>query len=54
LDALHLACAESLRADAFLTTDDRLLSAIRRPPTGTLTMMIANPLAWLTEMLASE
>jgi hypothetical protein len=54
LDALHVACAESLRADAFLTTDDRLLSAALRAPAGILTAQIANPLFWLTDILARE
>jgi predicted nucleic acid-binding protein len=54
LDALHLACAESLHADIFLTTDDALLRAARRLPAGALTVVVANPLAWLTDVLASE
>ncbi len=54
LDALHLACAEALRAGVFLTTDDRLLAASRRMPAGELPFSVANPLAWLTEALARE
>jgi hypothetical protein len=54
LDALHIACAESLRADLFLTTDDRLLSAALRLPAGMLRLRVANPLAWLTDILARE
>jgi predicted nucleic acid-binding protein len=54
LDALHLACAETLRADAFLTTDDRLLRAIHRMAADTLPFAVANPLNWLTELLARE
>ena len=54
LDALHLACAVSLQADVFLTTDDRLLTAARRLPAGTLRVMVANPLAWLTDVVARE
>jgi predicted nucleic acid-binding protein len=49
LDALHLAAAESLQADVFLTTDDRLLRAARRLKPVELTFQIANPLGWLTE-----
>lgn len=48
LDALHLACAETLRADVFLTTDDRLLHACRRMAHGEVPFVVANPLAWLT------
>ena len=54
LDALHLACAESLRADAFLTTDDRLIRAARRTDAPALNLTVANPLTWLTEVLAQE
>lgn len=48
-DALHLACAERLRADVFLTTDDRLLRAIERASGHPLSIPVANPLVWLTE-----
>lgn len=48
VDALHLACAERLRADAFLTTDDRLLRRARRVA-DTLQLEVANPLGWLLE-----
>lgn len=44
LDALHLACAQSLGADVFLTTDDALLRAAGRIPAGALTIKVANPL----------
>ena len=54
LDALHLACAQNLRADVFLTTDDALPRAAGRIPAGTLTVMVANPLPWLTDILARE
>ena len=54
LDALHLACAEALRADVFLTTDDRLLRACRRMIAGKLLFAVANPLTWLTEFLTRE
>ena len=54
LDALHLACSEALRADVFLTTDDRLLGASRRMAAGELPFAVANPLTWLTEFLARE
>jgi hypothetical protein len=54
LDALHVSCAESLRADVFLTTDDRILTACLRVPAGILTLRVANPLAWLTNTLVRE
>ena len=54
LDALHLACAETSRADAFLTTDDRLLRTFRRLAVGEIPFAVANPLAWLTDFLARE
>ncbi|HZH89812.1 MAG TPA: hypothetical protein VEX70_04240 [Pyrinomonadaceae bacterium] len=48
LDALHLSCAESGRADVFLTTGDRLLRlAIRF--SAQLRIRVANPLIWLQE-----
>jgi predicted nucleic acid-binding protein len=54
LDALRLACAESLEAEVFLTTDDGLLNASRRMPVGELPFTVANPLAWLTVILGKE
>ena len=54
LDALHLACAETLRADVFLTTDDRLLRTIHRMAASSLPFAVANPLNWLTDILAHE
>jgi predicted nucleic acid-binding protein len=54
LDALHLACAETLRANAFLTTDDRLLRACRRVATDEMPFVVANPLDWLTAFLSRE
>jgi predicted nucleic acid-binding protein len=47
-DALHLACAESGRADVFLTTDDRLLRVAKRVA-ASLKVRVANPLDWLRE-----
>lgn len=54
LDALHIACAESMGADAFLTTDDHLIRAARRTDSPGLSLTVANPLTWLTEVLARE
>lgn len=45
-DALHLACAESCRADVFLTCDDRLLRAANRRAVG-VKVRVDNPLRWL-------
>jgi predicted nucleic acid-binding protein len=48
-DALHIACAESSEADAFLTTDDGLLrkSAALGKELG---VRVENPLTWLKEV----
>ena len=49
-DALHLACAESGGADAFLTTDDKLLKrAVRLADK--LRVHVINPLEWLREIM---
>ena len=48
LDALHLSCAESGGAEAFLTTDDRLLRLAVRF-SAQLRIRVANPLTWLQE-----
>ncbi|MCU0532309.1 MAG: PIN domain-containing protein [Hydrococcus sp. Prado102] len=47
-DALHIACAEAARVDAFLTTDDRLL---RKATTQSerLRVRVANPVVWIME-----
>ena len=49
-DALHLACAEQMTADVFLTTDDRVLRVARRHTTH-LKVHVANPLDWLLEVI---
>lgn len=49
LDALHLACAETARAEVFLTTDDRLLRGVKRA--GVARVAVNNPLPWLAEVL---
>lgn len=49
IDALHLACAESINADVFLTTDDRLLRVATRN-TDNLKLPVTNPLVWLAEV----
>jgi predicted nucleic acid-binding protein len=49
-DAVHLACAESGKADIFLTTDDRLLKLAKRL-TRKLHIKVENPLDWMKEMI---
>jgi predicted nucleic acid-binding protein len=48
-DSLHLACAEQAGADAFLTTDDRLLRRAMRMA-HQLRVVVANPATWLEEI----
>ncbi len=49
-DALHLACAESSKADVFLSTDDRLLKLAKKV-SKRLKIQVMNPLAWVEEMI---
>ncbi|HEU0292281.1 MAG TPA: PIN domain-containing protein [Anaerolineales bacterium] len=49
-DAVHLACAESGKADVFLTTDDRLLKLAKRLAKK-LRVKVENPLDWMKEMI---
>ncbi len=51
-DALHLACAESGKADIFLTTDDKLLRRAQRYQ-ARLYIRVENPVAWLEEVTGS-
>lgn len=48
-DAVHVAAAESLQADVFLSCDDRLVRLARRHR-DKLKVRVANPLEWLTEI----
>ena len=48
-DALHIACAESGRADVLLTTDDRMLRLAKRRQSH-LRVRVENPHAWLQEI----
>ena len=48
-DALHIACAESGRADILLTTDDRMLRLAKRYH-AELQVRIENPYTWLQEI----
>ena len=47
-DALHLACAEGVKAAVFLTTDDRLANRARRHSME-LHVRVVNPLDWIRE-----
>ncbi|MBI5933145.1 MAG: PIN domain-containing protein [Chloroflexi bacterium] len=49
-DSLHIACAESAKADVFLSTDDRLLKLAKRI-SNRLHVRVVNPLAWVEEMI---
>ena len=49
-DSLHLACAETAKADVFLSTDDRLLKLAKRV-SKRLKLRVVNPLAWVEEMI---
>jgi len=49
-DALHIACAESAKVDAFLSTDDRLLKLAKRL-SNKLRVRVENPLLWVEEMI---
>ena len=45
-DAVHVAAAESQRADAFLTCDDRLVNSANRRG-NKLGVRVANPVIWI-------
>lgn len=47
LDALHIAAAESLKADALITTDDQFLRLAARH-SGNLTLRVINPVQFTT------
>jgi len=49
-DALHIACAESAKADVFLSTDDRLLKLAKKL-SKLLHIRVENPLVWVEEMI---
>ena len=52
LDAVHLAIAERMQCDRFLTTDDRLARSSERPTVPPLNVRVVNPLAWIQEQAA--
>jgi predicted nucleic acid-binding protein len=47
-DSLHLALAETYRADVFLSTDDRLLRTANKTD---LSINAVNPVSWLMEVI---
>ncbi len=49
-DALHVACAEQGGADVLLSTDDRLVKAVKRNKEATH-IRVENPLTWLQEVI---
>lgn len=53
LDALHIACAESGKANILLTTDDRMLRRAKRF-SSQLRVHVENPYAWLEEISEHE
>ena len=52
-DALHIACAESINVDVFLTTDDRLIRLAKRLGSE-LAIRVDNPHEWLQEIIKNE
>lgn len=52
-DAVHLAAAESLHADVFLTCDDRLRRTAQREQ-HQIAVKVANPIEWLREIEDDE
>jgi len=49
-DAQHIACAETAKADFFLTTDDKIIKLYDRNPDG-IKVRISNPLTWIQDFL---
>ena len=52
-DALHVAAAEEIGADVFLTCDDRLLSVAYRRR-AEIRVHVANPMDWLKEITHAD
>lgn len=53
LDAAHIASAEAIAADVFLTTDDRLIRKAIRYQTS-LNVLVSNPVTWLLNLTPYE
>lgn len=52
LDALHLACAEAGAADVLLTTDDQMVSKVKKHR-DVLRVRVKNPILWLTGVVTN-
>lgn len=52
-DAAHIASAEAIAADVFLTTDDRLIRKAIRYQTS-LNVLVSNPVTWLLNLTPYE
>ena len=52
-DASHIASAEAIAADVFLTTDDRLIRKATRHQTS-LNVLVSNPVTWLLTLNPNE
>jgi len=52
-DAAHIASAEAIAADVFLTTDDRLIRKATRYQTS-LNVLVGNPVTWLLNLTPYE
>ena len=50
MDALHLACAEKLRVDVFLSVDNQLIKK-GKMNTDKLDIRVENPVIWLQEVI---
>ncbi len=50
MQTVRMACAESAKADVFLSTDDRLLKLAKRN-SKKLDVRVENPLIWVEEMI---
>ena len=50
-DSLHIALAESAKADVLLTTDDRLIKLSRKTNAN---IKVENPVKWLMEVISDE
>ncbi len=49
MDALHLACAEKLKVDVFLTVDDKMEKKVKANP-DKIRIRVENPVIWLQEV----
>ncbi len=52
LDGLHIACAEKVKADIFLSTDDNLIRKAKQNKE--IKVKVDNPVMWLMEVIGNE